>query len=246
MVVLKENIKKDINNILENMKKNYDLNELYNQTVSIILNVLYKYALLKPDVSIVNDEKSGITIGDKEFSFADNSQSIIREFVIEYFKPVFISYEKNLDIFLKKNTEDLYNEIMEFRYNFNENNDNNNLPYCDKKDTLKKELNDNIYYISKLAVLNNSFNNITNPLIEKIGEYFIELYSQGIKHKKFIEYATDIANISFDDIEKKIKEFNKNLTNGYEITNINQDAAPNDNLNDTIHNDVNDLLKEIQ
>ena len=247
MVVLKENIKKDINNILENMKKNYDLNELYNQTVSIILNVLYKYALLKPDVSIVNDEKSGITIGDNElsFSFAYNSQSIIREFVIEYFKSVFISYEKNLDIFLKKNTEDLYNEIMEFRYNFNENNDNNNLPYFNKS-SLKKELNDNIYYISKLAVLNNSFNNITNPLIEKIGEYFIELYSQGIKHKKFIEYATDIANISFDDIEKKIKEFNKILTNGYEITNTNQDAAPNDNLNETIGKVVNDLYEEIQ
>ena len=247
MVELKENIKKDIEKILENMKKNYDVNELYSQTVSIILNVLYKYSLLKPDVSIDNDEKLGITIGDNEFSFAHNSQSIIKEFVIEYFKSCFISYEKNLDNLLKKNTDDLYNEIMEFRDNFNENNDNNNLPYLEKKASLKKELNDNINYISKLAVLYNSFNNITNPLIEKIGEYFIELYNQGIKHKNFIEHATDIANISFEDIEKKIKEFNKKLTNGYEITNINQDAAPNDNLNNnTIQQDVNDLLNEIQ
>lgn len=48
-------------------------------------------------------------------------------------------------------------------------------------------------------------------MIEKIGEYFIELYKQGLTQKKFTDFVTDSIKSSFDEIEKKIKEYNELL-----------------------------------
>jgi flagellar biosynthesis GTPase FlhF len=243
MVKLKEKIKKDKVSILKNFEKNYNIDELYNQTIYIILNSLYKYSLLKHDINIDNYDKFGIRLGDMEFSFSNSSLYIIKDFVMQYFQECYNSYNDNLTNFLKKHTENLNNEIIEFRNQFNFNHDfllTNIQTTFDIKCSLKKEMKDNILEMSRKAVLKNSFNYITDPLIEKIGEYFIELYGQGIEQKSFINYASSIVKISFEDIEKKINEFNKLAKN--EENKDNQEPAPNNNLKDSVKNDVIDLF----
>lgn len=245
MVKLKEKINKDKVNILKNFEKNYDAEELYKQTVHIILNSLYRYLLLKHDINIDNYDKFGIRLGKMDFSFSNSSLGVIKDFVMKYFQECLNSYNDNLTKFLKKNTENLNNDIIEFRSQFNFNNDfllSNSQTTFDIKCSLTKQLKDCILEMSRKAVLKNSFNYITDPLIEKIGEYFIELYGQGIKQNSFIQYASNIVKINFEDIEKKINEFNKLTEN--EENKDNQEAAPRENLKNSVRNDVYDLFTQ--
>lgn len=107
---------------------------------------------------------------------------------------------------------------------------------------LKNQLSEKLKKTAELAALKNSFIFIIEPLIEKIGEYFIEIYKQGIKQQKFIDYTRDSVKVSFDEIEEKIKEYNELIKKNEEDKN--NDAAPLDDSHPSVVSDVRDMFGE--
>ena len=211
---LKTKLDKEIKKYIEKMEESTELNDLYKETKNIILNVLYKYFVLTPEKDIDLQKVPEIKCGDSEFSFSKESLNILDDFVIEYFKVILDSYQNNLDEFLSDHSQNLANSFSLFQIQFNQLNENllnTSLTNFDYETIIKKELNDRLNKKAKLAALKNSFKFIIEPLIEKIGDYFIELYRQGMNRKKFTEFVTDCIKSSFDEIEKKIKDFNESL-----------------------------------
>ena len=211
---LKKKIDIEIKKYIEKMDENTKIVDLYKEMKNVILHVLYKYFLLTPNNDINFEETPEIKCEDIEFSFSQQSLDILDDFIIEYFKEVLCIYQNNLENFLTKYSKKLANDISIYQIQFNTKNNSlldNIFNNIDLELILRNELKEKLNKKAELAALKNSFQFIVEPLIEKIGEYFTELYKQGMNQKKFIEYATDIIKVSFDEIENKIKEYNEGL-----------------------------------
>ena len=104
---------------------------------------------------------------------------------------------------------------------------------------------------AQLAALKNSFNFIIEPLIEKIGEYFISLYQRLMKQEKFISNIIEQIKDSFSVLEDKVKKYGELLQEKIkkekeELNNENKGAAPNQSVNDdSVMKDVDNLIKDI-
>ena len=211
---LKNKLKKEIKNYIEKMDENTEIKELYDETKNIILNVLYKYFVLTPEKDIDIKKIPEIKCGDSIFTFTEKSIDILDNFIIDYFKEILDIYKKNLDEFISEHSLRLADSIALFQMSFKQNNPKllaNDLTNFEYEIIIKKQLHDKLNKKAKLFALKNSFQFIIEPLIEKIGEYFIELYKQGLTQKKFTDFVTDSIKSSFDEIEKKIKEYNELL-----------------------------------
>lgn len=230
---LKENINKEAKNYIEKMNENFKIEELYEKTKNIITNVLYKYFILTKDGENMELDKNPVLkCGDVEFSFTKESLLHLDDFTIDYFKEILNSYQNNLEKFLSKYSKELANEITIFKVDFNSRNDNLINDYYSNIQLdviLKDELKEKFSKIAEIAALKNSFISIIEPLIEKIGEYFIELYKQGMGQEKFINFARNSIKVSFDEIEEKIKEFNEKLKER-EKHEVENDIAPPPNI----------------
>ena len=237
---LKENINKEAKNYIEKMNENFKIEELYEKTKNIITNVLYKYFILTKDGENMElDQNPVLRCGDVEFSFTKESLLHLDDFTTDYFKEILNSYQNNLEKFLSKYSKELANDITIFKVDFNSRNDNLINDYYSNIQLdviLKDELKEKFSKIAEIAALKNSFISIIEPLIEKIGEYFIELYKQGLGQEKFINFARNSIKVSFDEIEKKIKKFNEKLKESEK----NIEPAPN-----SLSRDVLSLYDEI-
>ena len=246
---LKENINKEAKNYIEKMNENFKIEELYEKTKNIITNVLYKYFILTKDGENMELDKNPVLkCGDVEFSFTKESLLHLDDFTIDYFKEILNSYQNNLEKFLSKYSKELANEITIFKVDFNSRNDNLINDYYSNIQLdviLKDELKEKFSKIAEIAALKNSFISIIEPLIEKIGEYFIELYKQGMGQEKFINFARNSIKVSFDEIEEKIKEFNEKLKER-EKHEVENDIAPPPNIQSLtpLEKDVSSLFDD--
>jgi DNA-binding cell septation regulator SpoVG len=207
---IKKCIDIDIKNTLNKMNLNSKIEDLYNDNTNIIFNIFYKYIFLDSNLEIVDYNNPVVKIGENDFSISKDSQIAIKGFVTDYFENILESYKKNLNELVDKYSNELSNEIIRFQVEFNQKKDNLlQTPWTIEQ--LKVMINLFIYEkISKkieLIVLKNSFVYLINPIIEKFGNYFIEMYNQGLEDKKFKEYAKKLMPSSFDAIEKKVKEY---------------------------------------
>ena len=196
------------------MDENTKIVDLYKEMKNVILHVLYKYFFLTPNNDINFEETPQIKCEDIEFSFSQQSLDILDDFIIEYFREVLCIYQNNLENFLTKYSKELANDISLYQIQFNTKHNHllDNIFNTIELDLiLRNELKEKLNKKAELAALKNSFQFIVEPLIEKIGAYFTELYNQGMNQKKFIEYATDTIKVSFDEIENKIKKYNEDL-----------------------------------
>ena len=248
---LKLKIKNEANSYIENMDEKSNIMDLKEKTKTIILNVLYKYFVMTPDDDIKFDKQVKIECGDVKFSFSENSLELLDSFILDYFGEILKVYEKNLIKFLSKYSNDLAKDIGLFTVQFNIKNENLLTDFStniEMDKILQNELKEKLLKTAELAALKNSFIFIIEPLIEKIGEYFIEIYRQGMKQKKFIDYTRDSVKVSFDEIEDKIKEYNEFIKEKEEEEKEknNDDAAPLKNENDAqssdLTKDVNDMF----
>ena len=211
---LKKKIDIEIKKYIEKMDETTKLVDLYKEMKNVILHVLYKYFFLTPNNDINFEETPQIKCEDIEFSFSQQSLDILDDFIIEYFREVLCIYQNNLENFLTKYSKELANDISIYQIQFNTKHNHlldNIFNTIDLDLILRNELKEKLNKKAELAALKNSFQFIVEPLIEKIGAYFTELYNQGMNQKKFIEYATDTIKVSFDEIENKIKIYNEGL-----------------------------------
>ena len=130
-----------------------------------------------------------------------------------------------------KYTKELTNEIISFQLEFNQKNDN-----LLKVQWTSIELGKIIYdYIfdnfakkAELALLKNSFEFISAPIIETFAEFFVTSYEQGLDREEFRESVNKIIKIPFDNIERKINAYNEFMKQK------NQPIAPTPNDNPEI------------
>ena len=211
---LKLKINYDAKAILSKMNEKSKFEDLYKENTNIILDIFYKYIFLNPDIKITDYKKPEVSIGGNKYMISMQSQSLIRDFVIEYFKESLSSYEKNLNAILSNHTKDLCNEIISFQMEFNQQNENLlKTPWTSIElgKIIKKYLHDNLAEKAKLANLKNSFSYISTPIIQKFGEYFISSYNKGMTRPEFIKNAKEVIKIPFNKIEKQIKDYNEML-----------------------------------
>lgn len=237
---VKKSIDNDIKNILDKMNNNSKIEDLYTDNTNIIFNIFYKYIILNSNETIEDFNNPVVKIGEKDFSITKDSQIIIKKFVTDYFENILKSYKIILNELLKKYTEELFYEIIIFQVEFNDKKENLlKVPW--KVEELKEMLNLYIYEkISKtteLMVLKNSFVYLINPIIENFGNYFKEMYNQGLMDKKFKEYAKKIIPSSFNEIKKKVKEY-------YEKKNKEMAPTPLDETKNQTTNDIACLIGE--
>ena len=231
---VKKTIDNDIKNILDKMNNNSKIEDLYTDNTNIIFNIFYKYIFLNSNLRIEDFNNPIVKIGEKDFSITKDSQITIKKFVTDYFENILESYKKILNELLKKYTEELSNEIIKFQVEFNDKKENLlKVPW--KVEELKEMLNlyicEKISKTTELMVLKNSFVYLINPIIEKFGNYFKEMYNQGLMDKKFKEYAKKIIPSSFNEIEKKVKEY-------YEKKNKEMAPTPLDETKNQTTNDI--------
>ena len=257
MIKLKDKINYEVKVYMEKKGENINLRDFHDNTKNIILNTLYKYFILTPDneKEIKIDEIPKITIGNKEFSFSEESMNILNEFCFNYFDKILKIYLKNLDEFLNKYSEKLAQEIRIAKLELNSKNENllsESLLDSEYESVLKNDLIQKLQKKAQFTVLSNSFIFIIEPLIEKIGEYFNSLYQQLMTHENFINSARTAIQDSFSEIENKIKNYNELLKAKKEkekgdLENENKGAAPSQTAQNSsaLMNDVNDLINDI-
>jgi predicted GTPase len=257
---IKEEINSQVKYFIEKIDKDAEIMDFKEKIKSIILNVLYRYFVLTKDEKIIFDKETKIKCGEVEFTFSDQSLVYLDNFILDYFKEALKIYKIKLDEYIDKYSKELSNEISLFTAQFN----NQNAILIKPKDTAielnityKEELLHKLDKPFQLAVLKNSFIFIIEPLINKIGDYFLELYKQGINQKKFTEFSRESVKASFEEIEKKIKEYNESLkrkdikNKETEIDTNKNDPAPiqtnnsTNNPRESTFSDVNEMFKDV-
>ena len=225
---LKLKIKSEAKIYIGNMDENSGIMNLKEKTKTVIINVLKKYFVMTPDDDIKFDK-------EEEFKdiFSEDGIGMLDSFILDYFQEILNVYEKNLIKFLSKYSQELAKDIGLFTVQFNIKNENLLTDFStniEMEKILQNELKEKLIKTAELAALKNSFIFIIEPLIEKIGEYFIEVYKQGMKTQKFIDFTRDSVKVSFEEIEEKIKEYNElikeNEDEKEDEKDQNKDAAP--------------------
>lgn len=214
---VKDKINNQVKIFFEKIDENTEIKEFIDKIRNIILNVLYEYLFLTPDDNNDNikfDEEKKIKFGEVEFSFSEISLAFLDNFFLDYFKEILKIYKYHLDEYIKKYSQELSNEISIFTADFcNLNNFllNNQNTKWELNFESKKEIQEKLDKPFRLAALKNSFLFIIEPFINKIGEYFLELYKQAMEQKKFTDTSRDSIKTSFEEIEKKIQKYNESL-----------------------------------
>ena len=202
---LNNKIKIEIKNKISKMDEKSNFEDLYKENENMIRDIFFKYVHQDPDYKF--GDKDQITI---------DSNSKIREFVESYFKDTLNIYDKNLELYLEKWSDELVKEINEFQFQFIKNNDIKfECPW--KTDIeLKKIIKDFIYKNlgkkMELYCIKNSYRFIASPLIEIFRDFFYNVYLKGLNNKDFINEAKKLTGASFDKIEEKIKKYHQKLT----------------------------------
>ena len=253
---LKEKINSKVKIYFDEKGENITLNDFYNNIKCLILNTLYKYFILTPDdeKEFELDKIQPIIYGNKQFSFSEESMDILNKFCLNYFEKILNIYQSNLEEFLLRYSKELSQEIKIAQFEFIFNNkilSDDKLPEVNYEVLLKKDLMEKMKPKAQLAALKNSFNFIIEPLIEKIGEYFISLYQRLMKQEKFISNIIEQIKDSFSELEDKVKKYGELLQEKIkkekeELSNENKGAAPNQSVNDdSVMKDVDNLIKDI-
>ena len=155
---LNNKIKNEIKTKISKMDEKNNFEDLYKENENMIRDIFFKYVYQDPDFKF----------GDKD-QITFDSTSKIREFVESYFKETLNIYDRNLELYLEKWSNELVKEINEFQFQFIKNSDIKfECPW--KTDIeLKKILRNFIYKTvgekMKLYCITNSYSFIADPII---------------------------------------------------------------------------------
>lgn len=206
---LKIKINSFVKDILSKINEDIKIEDIYKDLNFIILNLFYKYLYIDPKIEVINHEKPEIQAGKIKYEISESTQMIVKDFVMDYFKECMNSLDDSIKKILKKESEKSSKEIYTFQLEYNLHHEN----LLDVKTTtemeyiIKDQINSKLYKKAKLASIKNSFQYIVIPIIELLGLYFDELYKQCMLKKDFEENVNKIIKVPFDNIQKKIKDY---------------------------------------
>ena len=242
---LKNKSNSEANKIISSMTINSKIETLHKETENIITTLFYQYFFLSTNVKI-NQRFNRGELGDLKYKISENSKNIIKDFSIQYFEEIMKIYQDNIDSLIKIYSKELLNEIMTFQNDFNRENDNLlevKFTSLEIENSLQNYIYEKISKTIELTVLKNSLRFIITPLIAKFGIFFEKSYISLMESKnenEFSNYVKEITKVSFESLEKKIKEYNElNKTKNEKIekketTENKVETKENENLDDDL------------
>ena len=176
-----------------------------------ILNVIIEHFFINDNIILEQNDGYKAKLNDEiQYELPEVIHNKIKLFIDNYFIKILDSVKKmlanNMDIY----TKDLVTKIIEKQYEINSKN-NNLLEFSVAKEDLtigiKRFITNEIYDKLKFIALKNSVNNLINPLIKIFSKYCRGLYEEGMNDNNFIQNAKNSIKISFEKLEKEIKDY---------------------------------------
>ena len=180
---------------------------------------------MKPNINITNNkeekkeqhnkkkEKSKneqflIEIEKNNFEFKGNT-FIIKDFIDEFFNKNKEIYDKKIDEIISRYLNDLYDKILNLKFDFSNKYYDLFSPCLDSKEELKKTMNDCFSRKIELTLIKNTFIFLIHLLIYNIKQYFTDLYIQEISKQEVKSHVLKVIKISLDKIDEEINNYNK-------------------------------------
>ena len=214
---------------LQNSKTDNNEKEIYqefeneiNQNIKITNNKEEKNEQYNKIKEKSKKEQFHIKIEKNNFEFKGNTY-IIKDFIEAFFKKNKEIYDKKIDEIISRYLNDLYDKILNLKFDFSNQYYDLFSPCLDTKEELKKNMNDSFSKKIELTLIKNSFIFLIHLLIYNIKQYFTDLYFQEISKQEVKSHVLEVIKISLDKIDEEIKNYNKlmeeNKKNNEEISN---------------------------
>ena len=101
MEALTKQNESEVKKIISNMTTKSEIEDLHNETINIIIKLVYHYFFLSPNIELIQDKDSlSSKLGVLEYKISETSKCNIKEFVTDYFQLVENSYRKHLKILI--------------------------------------------------------------------------------------------------------------------------------------------------
>ena len=182
-----------------------------------------------------------IKVENNNFELKGNTY-IILEFIDKFFNKNKEIYDKKIDEIVSIYLNDLYDKILNLKFDFSNQYYDLFSPCLDSKEELKKTMNYGFSRKIELTLIKNSFIFLIYLLINNLKQYFIDLYSQEISKQEIKNHILEVIKISLDKIDEKIKSYNKLM----EENKKNYEELPNsiDEEKLKIENDCDSLMND--
>ena len=224
---LKEKSNKNADDINSYLSKGSKMEDLQKVIVDFIIKLNFQYFFLDPEIEYDKNTLKAIN-RNLDYSISRETNIKIESFAIEFFEETYKYFNKNIDESAEKYAEELLNKISNFQNDFNKLHKSLlevTWTSLELKIQLKNFIKESIYQKFELFAIKNSFSFITNKLIEDFKKFFLDAYIEGMARKTFKEKAKSSIKISFDEINKKIKEY----------TEKNKERIPDQQNNERLH-----------
>ena len=224
---LKEKSNKNADDINSYLSKGSKMEDLQKVIVDFIIKLNFQYFFLDPEIEYDKNTLKAIN-RNLDYSISRETNIKIESFAIEFFEETYKYFNKNIDESAEKYAEELLNKISNFQNDFNKLHKSLlevTWTSLELKIQLKNFIKESIYQKFELFAIKNSFSFITNKLIEDFKKFFLDAYIEGMTRKTFKEKAKSSIKISFDEINKKIKEY----------TEKNKERIPDQQNNERLH-----------
>ena len=224
---LKEKSNKNADDINSYLSKGSKMEDLQKVIVDFIIKLNFQYFFLDPEIEYDKNTLKSIN-RNLDYSISRETNIKIESFAIEFFEETYKYFNKNIDESAEKYAEELLNKISNFQNDFNKLHKSLlevTWTSLELKIQLKNFIKESIYQKFELFAIKNSFSFITNKLIEDFKKFFLDAYIEGMTRKTFKEKAKSSIKISFDEINKKIKEY----------TEKNKERIPDQQNNERLH-----------
>ena len=224
---LKEKSNKNADDINSYLSKGSKMEDLQKVIVDFIIKLNFQYFFLVPEIEYDKNTLKSIN-RNLDYSIPRETNIKIESFAIEFFEETYKYFNKNIDESAEKYAEELLNKISNFQNDFNKLHKSLlevTWTSLELKIQLKNFIKESIYQKFELFAIKNSFSFITNKLIEDFKKFFLDAYIEGMTRKTFKEKAKSSIKISFDEINKKIKEY----------TEKNKERIPDQQNNERLH-----------
>ena len=209
--VITDNINLKIENIISEMEKKIEIENLTNIITKIIVEIFHYFFFLSTELEI--DEQYTATLKNSNLRNLISNKTLnnIQKSVKENLNEFMDIYNNNLSQLIENTKEELLKEEKNFKSNFLLENKDIKLSDIDTPGETDRSLKNFISYRleqkAKTAAFKNFFKSITVPFIKQFEIEYKKLYKRALTMDYLKKERRKVVEISFDKIEEKIKKY---------------------------------------